>query len=765
MKHVILAFLCLSATAIAQEPLDRFTKGLLQRAEEEYRLYFQRPVTVIDFWAAVKYEMEVGKFDLAALHLKLMLQKIQADPAAGDKELAKIEEVDGISAFLRLKNVRKWSEYEPLQKEAEESVKTLIDQVGVAMETHLSDPDRMKKFIKNLDAPTPEERTYAFVQLNRSRERAVPYLVEVLRVQVDKPLRRRVFEAMLKMEPEILPPLYEILKARNAEDAAAPDLRMTILDLLNRRGDKRITPYLWHMSESLDYPYEVRARAKSMLVRMLELDPKNIPPAKIVLTQMAEKFYAHKARFPDPKIVRIWPWDGTSLPLKPLILTHNQAEEIFGMRYAKEALSLDANYKPAQLIFLNFGLDRSLMVKEGDNYRLLRLDELSLGTLPAHFQELLTTIDADLLVTAMERGLSEQNYRIVLPILRVLGERGEVRAARANNGAPRGIVKALYHSDRRVQYAAVQAMLRMPGQQVPVAAERIVDVLRRFVAARPAPKLLVLFTPVAEVADLRQDIIKLGFDPVMAKDIREAMEQLARSADFDAILVHHAASEKELPYALTQLRGDVDSSLLPLLLFSTEEQEAVRVRQAQRFSNTWVLPAVVLKLPEELIKNIVTYVTQAGGEPLSPPERDAFTKSSMDTLWRMSRGEISGYNLQPALSTIIAALQRDDLAVQAVEILGRTAGTPIQERLADIVLDPALAKLRMTAAVELNRHVQKHGVTLDRRRLLDLKAAWQNPAEDAGLRGQLALVMGSMRPTVQQTGARLTQFDPFADQK
>ena len=52
------------------------TRKLLAKAADEYRSYFKRPEKTVEFWAAIKFEMEVGKFDLAALHLKLLLEKM-----------------------------------------------------------------------------------------------------------------------------------------------------------------------------------------------------------------------------------------------------------------------------------------------------------------------------------------------------------------------------------------------------------------------------------------------------------------------------------------------------------------------------------------------------------------------------------------------------------------------------------------------------------------------------------------------------------------
>src|SRR5262245_19416165 len=51
-------------------------KKLLAKAEEEYRVFFKKPVEVPEFWAAISFEINLGKFDVAALHLDKMLARI-----------------------------------------------------------------------------------------------------------------------------------------------------------------------------------------------------------------------------------------------------------------------------------------------------------------------------------------------------------------------------------------------------------------------------------------------------------------------------------------------------------------------------------------------------------------------------------------------------------------------------------------------------------------------------------------------------------------
>src|SRR5262249_55291980 len=154
------------------------------------------------FWAAVSFEVQVGKFDVAAYHLNGLLRLEPKDKT--DQDLLAIEEIEGMNTFLRLLHIKgKWNQNPKLEKEAQDNVEQLLKRVTDALEIRLSDPARIKKFINNLDAGTVEERAYAFGQLKRSRERATPYLVEALRNSAGTILHEKIKEAMLKLDRDV----------------------------------------------------------------------------------------------------------------------------------------------------------------------------------------------------------------------------------------------------------------------------------------------------------------------------------------------------------------------------------------------------------------------------------------------------------------------------------------------------------------------------------------------------------------------------------
>ena len=73
------------------------------RPGEEYRRFFKKPTTVPDYWSALKFEVDVGKKDLAALLLRGLLTL-----KPSEEDLVKIHEEEGMIAFLRLRNIRPW---------------------------------------------------------------------------------------------------------------------------------------------------------------------------------------------------------------------------------------------------------------------------------------------------------------------------------------------------------------------------------------------------------------------------------------------------------------------------------------------------------------------------------------------------------------------------------------------------------------------------------------------------------------------------------
>lgn len=750
-------FIALSAALVvipfaqAQDEANRkATIILLDKAEEEYRTFFKRPESTFDYWAAIKFEIAVGKFDLAALHLKRLLENEKLKPEQVDDDLFKIESVEGPSTFLRLLRVDRWSDYPPFQKEAEANVKSFMDRLNAILEKRLSDPDRINRFIHQLDAETPEERTFAFTQLNRSRERAVPYLVEKLQESRGKPLYHRIVEAMVNLDPETVPAYLEVLKARDEKDAADQDLRLTLLRILRKRADPRVVPYLWHLSASKMYPPLIRETAKNYLADHLKVNPSVLPPAKLALVEQAEKHFRHQVKYPER--YRLWKWDGSKILLEPIQLKQSDAEEFFGTRYALEALDLDPAYVPAQLAFLALSLERTILQD---------FDKAILRPLPTATQRLFATLDADLILQILDRAYEDGNVPIILGAIRTLGDRGEVRAAKPSAfGHPTGVVRGLFFPDRRVQFQAVNSLLKMPTDQTPAAGSRTVEALQRLVTVDQPPIALI----VGAAGDTAEETVKAvknaGLEPLLVRNIQEGLIRGRSLGNIEAIFLHHGLTPKEIPYALSQIRSDIDQGSTPVILVAPDDAVPQFQKIAARAKNVKVISQSLLPSAEELKKAVDETVVKVGIAPLSAEERKAIAARSLDIINQMARGQIPCYDVRPTRENVALASRNPDNASIALEILGRIPGSQAQVQLSDYVLDPSKDKLRVTAARELNRQVQHNGLLMPRPQVEKLRTLYNNPETDLNLRTELSYLIGGLPTTPARDGRQISSFRP-----
>jgi hypothetical protein len=546
-----------------------------ERDPEDYRRFFKKPETVDEFWKGLTFEIDVGRYDLAAKHLHGLLDKKPTDD-----ELVALQEKVGTIPILRLRNIRQWSANAQDNKQALKDAEDLIARVDTALRRKRSAPDRIKELIKQLGA-TREERTYALRELYQSGAAAVPFLLEALRTP-DTAERGKVLDALERMGPQAIPPLVAALDSNDERT------RLDVLDILQKRYPRyadQIVPHLWYPSASPTESDLVRKKARAALAYLLGVQPTRLTPAKVALTREAEKYYQHRMTFPDPKAVVVWRWDGKNVvqgwPKVPT-LTASQAEEYWGLRFARRALALDPAYRPAQVVLLSLAVEKAM-----DRHGLA----LPLARTAPEVNALLAKASADVLIEILERGLKEQRTPLVLAAVRALGDRAEKQAKRpASRGEP-GLVQALYYPDPRVQLAAVEALLRIPGPAAPKTTTRIVEILARAlsptVAARQGPKVLVAVADEDWRGKVRQAVETTGAHAVTAATGKEAMRELRQRADIQAILLDSTLPYPGLAHTLAQMRADVDVGKVPILLAAVPETRvahdaARRYQQVQR---------------------------------------------------------------------------------------------------------------------------------------------------------------------------------------
>jgi hypothetical protein len=530
------------------------------RGVEDYRQYFKKPETVDEYWRAMQFEIDVGQYGLAALHLRGLVTKPPTDD-----DLLQLEAKYGMAAFLKLRTLPRWSEDKKLNDQALADVEELNRLVVAAVKKKLADRERVVKYVRALTSE-PEEVAFAMRELAWYRGLVVPPLVDELR-RAEGDDRRALLRALRKL-PDVVPPLVAAL------DSNDPNLVSDVLGVLKDRGAKEAVPHLWYVSASPTYPERVRARAAEVLAYLLDVPASKLPPAKLELTRQAERYYRHQVPFVDPEKVVVWRWEKNGIvqgwPGAETV-PGTKAEEYYGLRYAREALALDPTYQPAQELFLSLTLDKTLETADLAQ---------PLAKISPRVHELLTGSSPDVLVAVLERALTDQRSAVALACVRALGELAEVRASKPTGRGEPALVRALFYGDKRVQMAAAEALLRMPTPPSSQATQRVLEVLNRNLAVAGTASL----KPKAIVAsgddDRRRAILRAvadaGYEPVPAATGRDALRRLNKANDISAIVLESTLPDPGLASFLGQVKADVNASRLPVVLIAVPDNVDTR---------------------------------------------------------------------------------------------------------------------------------------------------------------------------------------------
>ncbi len=683
-------------------------KNEKEKSAEDYQFFFNKPESVPEFWAALNYEMSVGRSEVAAQMLQGML-----DAKPTKAQLLDIAEKEGMSAFLRLKLVPRWSTDPAKNSKAKQNVEELIAQATAARKEYLSDPARIRLFLKNLTG-SPEEQSYAVRQLYEAGDAVIPLLIEQLR-NVTGADRQALLDVMPRLKPETVMPLVAAL------DSDDPILKVDLIEALRKRADRRVVPYLWYPMGGPNQPEAVRKAAAGALAYLLETNRDRLPIPKVALTQEADRYYRHQVAFLDAKLdpkkaeIKIWRWDprGQRIvlgwPNAPTV-SPGRAEEYFVHRFASEALEIDPAYEPAQVVLLSMYLDRATEQAGLDTpLSKAKTDEAQ------RINRLLTTVNPDLVATILDRALGEKRLTVILAAVRALGDLADVRATRPTVHGRPALVRALDYPERRVQMAAAESLLRIPAPPINGTSVKVLEILRGAIAGQadiqPTSKVLIGYANDGLGQEVARSARTDGYDPIIVRTGREVLQRLAQANDIDLVILDADLPDPGLSSLLAQVRTDPRMRGLPLyLVVSAErdpvvqamskryreeserldtirrrEEEANKVhneeaakkaqdeaknveaviadlskryanavdvlegklrRFAEPYPNTWVL-APDVPLDARRLKNaLAEHTGQADSLPLSEPLRKEYAEQALVWLSRMAKGELPGYDIR-----------------------------------------------------------------------------------------------------------------------
>jgi len=397
--------------------------------------FSRQPTTPLETWELADYLIRVGQPEQAAPFVKRFL-----DSNPDDATLLRIRDESGPGTILRLADNPATAPYSA----------AVIDRVSKAAIRVATDPARLDRFVAALRL-SREEQAYAVDRLKEAGPYAVaPILRELSRPGLSNEDRTPYAENLGRLDRGAVPPLIAALDSTDARlvgDAARA---------LGRIGDPRAVPALTYLAARRNPASAARPQAVAAIEEITDIpfgsQPKTPPK---VLADEARRYHLHQVRFPSEQVV-LWVWDEAAGAPVPRSFSARDAEGYLGLQAARQALALDPGDVTTQAILIALALDHD---PEGSS-----ASALAAG--PAVLSQVLKTAIAD--------GRSS----LATTAATLLGQvvlRGNV----VGGCCPDPLVEALSAPDRRVQFAAAEALIRIDPRRPFSGSSRVVPILTR----------------------------------------------------------------------------------------------------------------------------------------------------------------------------------------------------------------------------------------------------------------------------------------------
>ena len=156
--------------------------------------------------------------------------------------------------------------------------------------------------------------------------------------------------------------------------------------------------------------------------------------------------------------------------------------------------------------------------------------------------------------------------------VQVLGTIGDRSLLDANGAAPRPLVLALEQRDRRLRFAAAEAIMKLDPKAGFNGSSNLVNALAWFAGTSNTKRALVAFPNDAVATQLGGMLATMGYDADIATNGRNAFLKGLASSDYELVLLSSRIDRPPVWVVLQEMRHDPRSARLPVILLGEDGQ-------------------------------------------------------------------------------------------------------------------------------------------------------------------------------------------------
>ena len=606
-----------------------------------------------------------------------------------------------------------------------------VDELLKSTEAYRRDPKRLVAWAQQLHDPNESVRAQAALALIRAREAAVAPLVEILADPKRVAERKAVREVLIALDDSAVTPLLGVLEC---PDAA---LKSQVIEVLGQlRAQQAVAPLLFPLLSPASTP-ELKAAVRQFLERIAGHVP-TPQEARRLLEHAAQRPLEQSRQEDDlrPASVEIWHWNAKRKASMPVKYDATGASLAVATRLARDLYLLDPSDVAHRRLFLTAllqaakfrtGLDKPLPTGAGTAYAIVA-------------QQGADAVE-DLLMQAIAQGY----LPAATAAAQVLGDIGSAELLSRGSAAPSPLAMAAQSVDRRLRFAAIDAILKLKPSEPFAGSSHVADGLGFFASSYGTPRVLVVHPRTEQGQQIAGLAAELGYESDLATNGRRAFELAVRSPDYDYVLIHSAIERPPADELLAQLRRDRRTALLPVGLIAPWDD----FERVKRFAEASVRAEAFLQpqnLPEmKLFSGQV--LARAGRAQLSTDERRRQAIAALD--WMIALGETPSraFDLQKQEPAVVRLLYVPELSTRAATVLGQLGTARGQRSLLELAtLATQPLKTRQGAVAAFVHSMELHGIPLTRDEIVGLYDMYN---ANAGRDEETHTVLGSLLDAIE----------------
>jgi HEAT repeat protein len=556
-------------------------------------------------------------------------------------------------------------------------------------------PARLAEWIKHLSDPSEAVRAQATQALLLAGDSAVAPLVAVMADPAREKEHRLAKRVLVQLGNEGVPALLGTLESPN-------DLIKTqVVEVLGAIQAEKAVAALMAPLVSPQSSLALRAMTGAAIQRISGRVPNNVEAMQL-LEHAARRRLAESQLVNPSDIVEFWQWDAAKNESVPVNYDARGAKLAEALRLAADLRTLDGEDPGRRRLYLitllqaaklGVGLDKPLPTEAGTPYAVAA----SFG--PHAIED------------ALGGAMAEGYIPAAIAAAQILGDIGQAEMLAHAGAAPSILARAASHSDRRLRFAATEAIMKLDPKTPFAGSSGVTQSLGYFAGSYGVPRILIAHPLSAEGGKLAGLAAALGYEADVAVTGRQAFELATSSPDYELAFIHAVINRPAADELLAQLRRDRRTRYLPVG-FISPLNDLERVQSFARRSGD--VQAFLQPQNDAEMKIFVGDVLARAGQSHVPVEqRRLQALAAIGWLVKLAQQHTGVFDVAQLEAQIIPLLYVPEMSGRAIELLADIGNQRSQQalvQLANTSVQPLAT--RQAAVTALAQNIRKYGTLL-----------------------------------------------------